>query len=86
MKLGGTFLASLLLAIWSANGGVKAIIDALKRRLRRERKTGLLQAERRLAGIHGGRRRRNSDRDRALRRRTIDPVNDRIAILDRPAD
>jgi membrane protein len=28
MKLGGTFLASLLLA-WSANGGVKAIIDAL---------------------------------------------------------
>jgi membrane protein len=29
MKLGGTFLASLLLAIWSANGGVKAIIDAL---------------------------------------------------------
>ena len=29
MKLGGTFLASLLLAIWSANGGMKAIIDAL---------------------------------------------------------
>ena len=29
LKLGGTFLASLLLAIWSANGGVKAIIDAL---------------------------------------------------------
>lgn len=29
MKLGGAFLASLLLAIWSANGGVKAIIDAL---------------------------------------------------------
>jgi membrane protein len=29
MKLGGTFLASLMLAIWSANGGVKAIIDAL---------------------------------------------------------
>jgi membrane protein len=29
MKLGGTFLASLLLEIWSANGGMKAIIDAL---------------------------------------------------------
>jgi len=29
MKLGGTFIASLLLAIWSANGGMKAIIDAL---------------------------------------------------------
>jgi membrane protein len=29
MKLGGAFLASLLLAIWSTNGGVKAIIDAL---------------------------------------------------------
>ena len=29
MKLGGAFLASLLLAIWSANGGMKAIIDAL---------------------------------------------------------
>src|SRR6478736_237551 len=29
MKLGGTFVASLLLAIWSANGGMKAIIDAL---------------------------------------------------------
>jgi membrane protein len=28
MKLGGAFLASLLLAIWSANGAVKAIIDA----------------------------------------------------------
>jgi membrane protein len=29
MKLGGAFLGSLLLAIWSANGGMKAIIDAL---------------------------------------------------------
>ena len=29
MKLGTTFIASLLLAIWSANGGMKAIIDAL---------------------------------------------------------
>jgi membrane protein len=29
MKLGGALLGSLLLAIWSANGGVKAIIDAL---------------------------------------------------------
>ena len=29
MKLGGAFLGSVLLAIWSANGGVKAIIDAL---------------------------------------------------------
>jgi len=29
MKLGSTFIASLLLAIWSANGGMKAIIDAL---------------------------------------------------------
>jgi membrane protein len=29
MKLGSTFIASLLLAIWSANGGTKAIIDAL---------------------------------------------------------
>ena len=29
MKLGSAFLGSLLLAIWSANGGMKAIIDAL---------------------------------------------------------
>jgi membrane protein len=29
MKLGSTFIASLLLAIWSANGGMKAVIDAL---------------------------------------------------------
>lgn len=29
MKLGGALFGSLLLAIWSANGGVKAIIDAL---------------------------------------------------------
>lgn len=29
MTLGGTFTGSLLLAIWSANGGVKAMIDAL---------------------------------------------------------
>jgi membrane protein len=30
MKLGGAFLGSLLLAIWSANGGMKAIIDAIE--------------------------------------------------------
>ena len=29
VKLGVAFLASLLLAVWSANGGMKAIIDAL---------------------------------------------------------
>ena len=29
MKLGSAFLGSLLLAVWSANGGMKAIIDAL---------------------------------------------------------
>jgi membrane protein len=29
MKLGGAFVGSLLLAVWSANGGMKAIIDAL---------------------------------------------------------
>jgi membrane protein len=29
MKLGSAFIASLFLAIWSANGGMKAIIDAL---------------------------------------------------------
>ncbi len=29
VKLGAAFLFSLLLALWSANGGVKAIIDAL---------------------------------------------------------
>jgi membrane protein len=29
MKLGGAFLGSLILAIWSANGGMKAVIDAL---------------------------------------------------------
>jgi membrane protein len=29
IKLGGAFLASFLLAIWSANGGMKAVIDAL---------------------------------------------------------
>jgi membrane protein len=29
LKLGTAFIASLLFAIWSANGGVKAIIDAL---------------------------------------------------------
>src|SRR3984957_5284747 len=29
VKLGGAFLGSLLLAVWSANGGMKAIIDAL---------------------------------------------------------
>ena len=43
MKLGGTFLASLALAIWSANGGVKAIIDALNVVYDEKEKRGFLK-------------------------------------------
>src|SRR6185503_6027032 len=43
MKLGGTFLASLLLEIWSANGGMKAIIDALNVVYDEKEKRGFFQ-------------------------------------------
>ena len=37
VKLGTAFLFSFLLAVWSANGGVKAVIDALNVALRRKK-------------------------------------------------
>ena len=43
MKLGGAFLGSLLLAIWSANGGMKAIIDALNVVYDEKEKRGFLK-------------------------------------------
>src|ERR1700691_4131450 len=43
MKLGSAFLGSLLLAIWSANGGMKAIIDALNVVYDEKEKRGLFK-------------------------------------------
>ena len=50
--LGATFLFGLGLAIWSANAGVKAVIEALERGLWRARETRILPAEPAVAGIH----------------------------------
>jgi len=43
MKLGSAFVGSLLLAIWSANGGMKAIIDALNVVYDEKEKRGFLK-------------------------------------------
>lgn len=43
MKLGSAFLGSLLLAVWSANGGMKAFIDALNVVYDEKEKRGFLK-------------------------------------------
>ena len=48
--LGATFLFGLALAIWSANAGVKAVIDALNVVYERAREAQLRQAEPAVAG------------------------------------
>ena len=43
-KLGTAFLFSFLLAVWSANGGMKAVIDALNVAYEEKEERGILQA------------------------------------------
>jgi membrane protein len=43
MKLGGAFALSLVLALWSANGGMKAIIDALNFVYEEKEKRGFIK-------------------------------------------
>ena len=57
-SLGATFLFGLALALWSANAGVKAIIDALERRQRGAREAQFPQTEPDLARLHDRRHRR----------------------------
>ena len=86
MKLGGTFLASLLLAIWSANGGVKAIIDALNVVYDEKEKRGFFKLNAvslafTVAGVVG-----ILTAIGLVVAAPVNPVDDRIAILYRPAD
>ena len=55
--LGGTFLFGLALALWSANAGVKAIIDALNVAHEENAKAQLHPAERVVARVYGWRHR-----------------------------
>ena len=56
--LGATFLFGLGLAIWSANAGVKAVIDALNVVYEETRKAQLHPLEPAVAGVHHRRHRR----------------------------
>ena len=67
MKLGGDFLASLLLAIWSANGGMKAIIDALNVVYDEKEKRGFFKLNAVSLAFTVGGCRRDPARDRACR-------------------
>ena len=50
--LGATFLVSLAISLWSANAGMKAMFDALKYRLRRNRISWSHQAKCRLPHLY----------------------------------
>jgi hypothetical protein len=80
VKLGIAFLASLLLAVWSANGGMKAIIDALNVVYDENEKRGFVNAVSlsftlQPVGRAGG--------DRTGRSCTYRPSSDRLGIARR---
>ena len=81
MKLGSTFIASLLLAIWSANGGMKAIIDALNVVNDEKEKRGFFYTERCLPGVYRRRRVGDTHRDRFCCCRTDFAFHGRIELI-----